>query len=170
MFMDGPRTPEREQLRKMYFNLFEAQKLAAEALGLPELAREAELGLQYLAVDSTNTDMGAVVFSLSKISYGLLKNAKAGLKNEAQRKKIEEAHVYAARAGNEGQIFFTAVTAIFSSSNFEDAAAATEVASRTKGNLNFFYKALNKIRNENKVVLPPEIADDFGAAEDSIDI
>ena len=47
---------------------------------------------------------------------------------------------------------------------------ATEVASRTKGNLAYFYKALNKIREAKDINLTPEAEEQFGSAEDSIDI
>ena len=100
----------------------------------------------------------------------LYKNVNKGSNNEEAKKKIEEAHVYATKAGNEGQLFFKSVTAIFSSGSFEDAAAATEVASRTKGNLNYFYKALREIREAKNVNLTPETKEEFGAAEDSIEI
>ena len=170
MFMEGPRTPERDSLRSMYNNLFVAQKLAAEALGLKEVAKKAQLMIEYSNLESTNLDMARVTAVASEITNELYKQVKAGSDNKEARKKIEEAHVYAAKAGNEGQIFFAAITAIFSSSSIESAIAATEVAARTKGQLNYFYKALREIREAKNVNLTPETKEEFGAAEDSITI
>jgi len=115
-------------------------------------------------------DMARVTAVASEITNELYKQVKAGSDNKEARKKIEEAHVYAAKAGNEGQIFFAAITAIFSSSSIESAIAATEVAARTKGQLNYFYKALREIREAKNVNLTPETKEEFGAAEDSIEI
>ena len=90
--------------------------------------------------------------------------------NEEAKKKIDEAHVYAAKAGGEGQLFFNAITAIFGSGSFEDAAAAAEVASRTKGNLAYFYQALKKIREAKNINLEPETQEEFGDAESIVEI
>ena len=114
--------------------------------------------------------MEQVTVRISKGTNELYKNVNKGSNNEEANRKIEEAHVYAAKAGNEGQLFFNSITAIFSSSNFEDAIAATEVTSRTMGNLSYFYKALRKIREAKNVNLSPETKEEFGAAEDSIEI
>ena len=169
-FMNGQRTPERESLRQMYINYLQAQILAAEALGLTEVASDLYLILQYIVSDPSQLDMERVSTSISKGTNELFKNASSGSDNEEAKKKINEAHVYAAKAGGEGKLFFNSITAIFGSASFEDAAAAAEVASRTKGNLAYFYKALNKIREAKDVNLTPEAEEQFGSAEDSIDI
>ena len=67
-------------------------------------------------------------------------------------------------------MFFKSINAIFSAGSFEDAAAAAEIASRTKGNLKYFYKALKEIREAKNVNLTPETKEEFEAAEDSIEI
>ena len=170
IFMNGKRTPEREALRQMYLNFVKAQILAAEALGLTEVASDLKLLLDYIVSDPAELDMEQVTVRISKGTNELYKNVNKGSNNEEAKKKIEEAHVYATKAGNEGQLFFNSVTAIFSSGSFEDAAAATEVASRTKGNLNYFYKALREIREAKNVNLTPETKEEFSAAEDSIEI
>ena len=170
IFMNGKRTPEREALRQMYINYIKAQILAAEALGLTEVASDLKLLLDYIVSDPAELDMEQVTVRISKGTNELYKNVNKGSNNEEAKKKIEEAHVYATKAGNEGQLFFKSVTAIFSSGSFEDAAAATEVASRTKGNLNYFYKALREIREAKNVNLTPETKEEFSAAEDSIEI
>lgn len=169
-FMNGQKTPERESLRQMYINYLQAQILAAEALGLTEVASDLYLILQYIVSDPSELDMERVSTSISKGTNELYKNASSGSDNEEAKKKINEAHVYAAKAGGEGKLFFSSITAIFGSGSFEDAAAATEVASRTKGNLAYFYKALNKIREAKDINLTPEAEEQFGSAEDSIDI
>ena len=169
-FMNGERTPEREALRQMYINYVKAQILAAEALGLTEVASDLKLLLDYIVSDPAELDMEQVTVRISKGTNELYKNVNKGSDNEEAKKKIEEAHIYATKAGNEGQLFFKSIMAIFSSSSFEDAAAATEVASRTKGNLNYFYKALREIREAKNVNLTPETKEEFGAAEDSIEI
>jgi hypothetical protein len=74
------------------------------------------------------------------------------------------------KAGNEGQLFFGSIAAIFSSGSLEDTIAATEVASRTKGNLSYFYKALREIKEAKNVKLTPETEEGFDAAENSIEI
>jgi len=170
MFMNGQRTPEREALRQMYINYVKAQILAAEALGLTEVASDLKLLLDYIISDPAELDTGDMIVRISKGTNELYQNVNKGSNNEQAKKKIEEAHVYAAKAGNEGQLFFKAITAIFSSGSFEDAAAATEVASRTKGNLSYFYKALKEIREAKNVNLTPETKEEFGAAEDSVEI
>ena len=170
MFMNGQRTPEREALRQMYINYVKAQILAAEALGLTEVASDLKLLLDYIISDPAELDTGDMIVRISKGTNELYQNVNKGSNNEEAKKKIEEAHVYAAKAGNEGQLFFKSMTAIFSSGSFEDAAAATEVASRTKGNLSYFYKALKEIREAKDVNLTPETKEEFGAAEDSIEI
>ena len=78
--------------------------------------------------------------------------------------------LYAAKAGGEGKLFFSSITAVFAAQTIEDAAGAAEVASRTKGNLAYFYNALNKIREAKNINLTPETQEQFGNAEDSIDI
>ena len=169
-FMNGQRTPERESLRQMYINYLQAQILAAEALGLTEVASDLYLILEYIVSDPSQLDMERVSTSISKGTNELYKNASSGSDNEEAKKKINEAHVYAAKAGGEGKLFFNSITAIFGSASFEDAAAAAEVTSRTKGNLAYFYNALNKIREAKDVNLTPEAEEQFGSAEDSIDI
>ena len=139
-------------------------------LGLTEVASDLKLLLDYIVSDPAELDMEQVTVRISKGTNELYKNVNKGSNNEEAKKKIEEAHVYATKAGNEGQLFFKSVTAIFSSGSFEDAAAATEVASRTKGNLNYFYKALREIREAKNVNLTPETKEEFSAAEDSIEI
>ena len=100
-----------------------------------------------------------------------LKMPIVGQNNEEAKKKIDEAHVYAAKAGGEGQLFFNAITAIFSSATFEDAAGAAEIASRTKGNLGYFYKALKKIREAKNIKLEPQKhKKSFGDAESIVEI
>ena len=123
-----------------------------------------------VAIPFDPSDGQPVLVPPAQLSNELYQNVNKGSNNEEAKKKIEEAHVYAAKAGNEGQLFFKSMTAIFSSGSFEDAAAATEVASRTKGNLSYFYKALKEIREAKNVNLTPETKEEFGAAEDSIDI
>jgi hypothetical protein len=169
-FMNGPRTPERESLRQMYINYVKAEILAAEALGLVDVASDLKLILDYIISDPAQLDMEKVTVVVSKSTNELYSNVNEGLNNEEANKKIEEAHIYASKAGNDGALFFTSIATIFSASNFEDAAAATEVASRTKGNLNYFYKALNKIREAKNINLSPETEKDFGNAEDIVDI
>tara|TARA_X000000950_G_scaffold276386_1_gene364199 strand:+ start:2590 stop:4230 length:1641 start_codon:yes stop_codon:yes gene_type:complete len=169
-FMNGPRTPERESLRKMYVNYLQAQILAAEALGLIEVASDLKLLLDYIVSDPSQLDMERVSTSISNGTNQLLKNANSGTDNEEAKKKIDEAHIYAAKAGGEGKLFFSSITAIFSSGTFEDAAGAAEIASRTKGNLAYFYKALKKIREAKNINLTPETEKEFGDAEDIIDI
>ena len=169
-FMNGPKTAERESLRQMYINYLQAQILAAEALGLVEVVSDLKLILDYIVSDSSQLDMERVSTSISNGTNELYKNANSGANNEEAKKKIEEAHVYAAKAGGEGKLFFSSITAIFSSSNIEDAAGAAEVASRTKGNLAYFYNALKKIREAKNVNLNPETKEQFGDAEASIDI
>ena len=169
-FMNGPRTPERESLRQMYINYLKAEILAAEALGLVDVASDLILILDYIISDPAQLDMEKVTVVVSKSTNELYLNANEGPNNEEANKKIEEAHKYAAKAGNDGALFFTSITTIFSASNFEDAAAAAEVASRTKGNLNYFYKALNKIREAKNFNLSSETQEDFGNAEDIVDI
>ena len=170
IFMNGERTVERESLRKMYINYVKAQILAAEALGLTEVASDLKLLLDYIVSDPAELDMEQVTVRISKGTNELYRNVNKGSDNEEAKKKIEEAHVYAAKAGNEGQLFFKSVIAIFSSGSLLDAVAATEVSSRTKGNLNYFYKVLGKIREAKNVNLTPETKEEFGVAEDSIDI
>ena len=169
-FMNGPRTPERESLRQMYVNYLQAQILAAEALGLIEVASDLKLLLDYIVSDPSQLDMERVSTSISNGTNQLLKNANSGTDNEEAKKKIDEAHIYAAKAGGEGKLFFSSITAIFSSGTFEDAAGAAEIASRTKGNLAYFYKALKKIREAKNINLTPETEKEFGDAEDIIDI
>ena len=169
-FMNGPRSPERESLRQMYVNYLQAQILAAEALGLIEVASDLKLLLDYIVSDPSQLDMERVSTSISNGTNELLKNANSGTNNEEAKKKIDEAHIYAAKAGGEGKLFFSSITAIFSSGTFEDAAGAAEIASRTKGNLAYFYKALKKIREAKNVNLTPETEKEFGDAEDIIDI
>ena len=63
------------------------------------------------------------------------------------------------------KLFFGSITAIFSSGTFEDAAGAAEIASRTKGNLGYFYKALKKLeklsinltQKQKKVLVMPKL-------------
>ena len=169
-FMNGERTPERESLRNMYINYLKAQILAVEALGLTEVASDLKLLLDYIVSDPAELDMEQVTVRISKGTNELYRNVNKGSDNEEAKKKIEEAHVYAAKAGNEGQLFFKSIIAIFSSSSFESAIAATEVANRTKGNLNYFYKALRRISEAKNVDLTPEVKEEFDVAEDSIDI
>ena len=169
-FMNGQRTPERESLRMMYVNYLQAQILAAEALGLVEVASDLKLLLDYIVSDPSQLDMERVSTSISDGTNQLLKNANSGMDNEEAKKKIDEAHIYAAKAGGEGKLFFSSITAIFSSGTFEDAAGAAEIASRTKGNLAYFYKALKKIREAKNINLTPETEKEFGDAEDIIDI
>ena len=169
-FMNGQRTPERESLRMMYVNYLQAQILAAEALGLIEIASDLKLLLDYIVSDPSQLDMERVSTSISNGTNQLLKNANSGTDNEEAKKKIDEAHIYAAKAGGEGKLFFSSITAIFSSGTFEDAAGAAEIASRTKGNLAYFYKALKKIREAKNINLTPETEKEFGDAEDIIDI
>ena len=169
-FMNGPRSPERESLRQMYVNYLQAQILAAEALGLIEVASDLKLLLDYIVSDPSQLDMERVSTSISNGTNELLKNANSGTNNEEAKKKIDEAHIYAAKAGGEGKLFFSSITAIFSSGTFEDAAGAAEMASRTKGNLAYFYKALKKIREAKNINLTPETEKEFGDAEDIIDI
>ena len=169
-FMNGQRTPERESLRMMYVNYLQAQILAAEALGLVEVASDLKLLLDYIVSDPSQLDMERVSTSISNGTNQLLKNANSGTDNEEAKKKIDEAHIYAAKAGGEGKLFFSSITAIFSSGTFEDAAGAAEIASRTKGNLAYFYKALKKIREAKNINLTPETEKEFGDAEDIIDI
>ncbi len=169
-FMNGQRTPERESLRMMYVNYLQAQILAAEALGLVEVASDLKLLLDYIVSDPSQLDMERVSTSISNGTNQLLINANSGTDNEEAKKKIDEAHIYAAKAGGEGKLFFSSITAIFSSGTFEDAAGAAEIASRTKGNLAYFYKALKKIREAKNINLTPETEKEFGDAEDIIDI
>ena len=164
MFMNGKRTPERESLRQMYINYIQAQILAAEALGLTEVASDLKLLLDYIVSDPININTEDMVVRISKGTNELYKNSNKGSDNEEAKKKIEEAHIYATKAGNEGHLFFKSIIAIFSSSNFEEAAAATEVASRTKGNLRYFYNALKEIREAKNVNLTSETKEDFEAA------
>ena len=114
--------------------------------------------------------MERVSTSISNGTNELYKNASSGSDNEEARKKIDEAHVYAAKAGGEGKLFFSSITAVFAAQTIEDAAGAAEVASRTNGNLAYFYNALNKIREAKNINLTPETQEQFGNAEDSIDI
>ena len=169
-FMNGPKTPERESLRQMYINYVQAQILAAEALGLVEVASDLKLLLDYIVSDPAQLDMERVSTSVSSGTNELLKNANSGSDNKEAKEKINEAHIYASKAGGEGKLFFSSITAIFGSGSFEDAAAASEIASRTKGNLSYFYKALKTIREAKNVNLTPETQEEFGEAEDSIDI
>ena len=168
--MNGPRTPERESLRQMYINYLKAQILAAEALGLIEVASDLKLLLDYIVSDPSQLDTERLVTISSNGTNELLKNANSGLDNEEAKKKIDEAHIYAAKAGGEGKLFFSSITAIFSSGTFEDAAGAAEIASRTKGNLGYFYKALKKIREAKSINLTPETKESFGDAEAEIEI
>jgi hypothetical protein len=154
----------------MYLNYIKAQILAADALGLTPVASDLKLLFDYIVSDPTELDMEQVTVRISKATNELYKNVNKGSDNEEAKKKIEEAHIYAAKAGNEGQLFFKSITAIFSAGSFEEAAAAVEVASRTKGNLNYFYKALKEIREAKNVNLTPETKEEFAAAEDSITI
>ena len=59
-FMNGQKTPERESLRQMYINYLQAQILAAEALGLTEVASDLYLILQYIVSDPSELDMERV--------------------------------------------------------------------------------------------------------------
>ena len=170
MYMNGPRTPERDSLRDMYTNYIQAQILAAEALGLVDVASDLKILLEYIVSDPAQLDMERVTTRISNGTNELFKNTNSGQNNEEAKKKIDEAHVYAARAGGEGQLFFNAITAIFGSGSFEDAAAAAEVASRTKGNLAYFYQALNKIREAKNINLEPETQEEFGDAESMVEI
>ena len=170
MYMNGPRTPERDSLRDMYTNYIQAQILAAEALGLVDVASDLKILLEYIVSDPAQLDMERVTTRISNGTNELFKNTNSGQNNEEAKKKIEEAHVYAARAGGEGKLFFNAITAIFGSGSFEDAAAAAEVASRTKGNLAYFYQALNKIREAKNINLEPETQEEFGDAESMVEI
>ena len=43
----------------------------------------------------------------------------SGSNNEEAMKKINEVYVYAAKAGGEGKLFFSSITAIFGSGSFE---------------------------------------------------
>ena len=170
MYMNGPRTPERESLRNMYTNYIQAQILAAEALGLVEVASDLRLLLEYIVSDPAQLDMERVTTRISNGTNELFKNINSGDNNEEAKKKIDAAHVYAAKAGGEGELFFNSIVAIFSSGSFEDAAAASEVASRTKGNLAYFYQALKKIREAKSVNLESETQEQFGDAESIIEI
>ena len=170
MFMNGEKTLEREALRKMYINYVQAQILAAEALGLIEVASDLKLLLDYIVTDSGELDMEQVSVRIANGTNELYKNVNEGSDNEEAKKKIEEAHVFAMKAGNEGQLFFSSIAAIFSSGSLEGSIAATEVASRTKGNLSYFYKALREIKEAKNVKLTPETEEGFDAAENSIEI
>ena len=170
MYMNGPRTPERESLRNMYTNYIQAQILAAEALGLVDVASDLKLLLEYIVSDPAQLDMERVSTRISNGTNELFKNTNSGQNNEEAKKKIDEAHLYAAKAGGEGQLFFNSIAAIFGSANFEDAAAAAEVASRTKGNLAYFYQALKKIREAKNINLEPETQEEFGDAESIVEI
>jgi len=169
-FMNGPNSPEKESLKKMYVNYLKAQILAAEALGLVEVATDLKLLLDYIVSDPSQLDMERVSTSISNGTNELLRNANTGADNAEAKKKIDEAHVFAARAGGEGELFFSSIAAIFGSGSLDDVIAATEVASRTKGNLAYFYKALKKIREAKNINLTPETEKEFGNAEDIIDI
>jgi hypothetical protein len=114
--------------------------------------------------------MERVTTRISNGTNELFKNINSGDNNEEAKKKIDAAHVYAAKAGGEGELFFNSIVAIFSSGSFEDAAAASEVASRTKGNLAYFYQALKKIREAKSVNLESETQEQFGDAESIIEI
>ena len=170
MYMNGPRTPERESLRNMYTNYIQAQILAAEALGLVDVASDLKLLLEYIVSDPAQLDMERVTTRISNGTNELFKNTNSGQNNEEAKKKIDEAHVFAARAGGEGELFFNSIAAIFGSGSFEDAAAASEVASRTKGNLAYFYQALKKIREAKSINLESETQEEFGDAEGIIEI
>ena len=170
MYMNGPRTPERESLRNMYTNYIQAQILAAEALGLVNVATDLKLLLEYIVSDPAQLDMERVTTRISNGTNELFKNTNSGQNNAEAKKKIDEAHVYAARAGGEGELFFNSIAAIFGSASFEDAAAASEVASRTKGNLAYFYQALKKIREAKSINLESETQEEFGDAEGIIEI
>jgi len=170
MFMNGEKTLEREALRKMYINYVQAQILAAEALGLIEVASDLKLLLDYIVTDSGELDMEQVSVRIANGTNELYKNVNEGSDNEEAKKKIEEAHVFAMKAGNEGQLFFSSIAAIFSSGSLEGSIAATEVASRTKGNLSYFYKALREIKEAKNVKLTPETEERFDVAENSIEI
>ena len=169
-FMNGPNSAEKDSLKKMYVNYLKAQILAAEALGLVEVASDLKLLLDYIVSDPSQYDMERVSTSISNGTNELLRNANTGADNAEAKKKIDEAHVYAAKAGGEGELFFNSITAIFGSGSLDDVIAATEVASRTKGNLSYFYKALKKIREAKNINLTPETQKEFGNAEDNIDI
>ncbi|MDC0226809.1 hypothetical protein OAK12_01710 [Alphaproteobacteria bacterium] len=170
MYMNGPRTPERESLRNMYTNYIQAQILAAEALGLVDVASDLKLLLEYIVSDPAQLDMERVTTRISNGTNELFKNTNSGQNNEDAKKKIDEAHIYAARAGGEGALFFNSIAAIFGSSSFEEAAAASEVTSRTKGNLAYFYQALKKIREAKNINLESETQEEFGDAEGIIEI
>ena len=144
MYMNGEKTAERESLRQMYINYVQAQILAAEALGLVEVASDLQLLLDYIVSDPAQLDMERVSTRISNGTNELFRNTNSGTNNEEAKKKIDDAHVYAAKAGGEGELFFNSIAAIISSGSFEEAAAASEVASRTKGNLAYFYQALSK--------------------------
>jgi len=170
MYMNGPRTAERESLRNMYTNYIQAQILAAEALGLVDVASDLKLLLEYIVSDPAQLDMERVTTRISNGTNELFKNTNSGQNNEEAKKKIDAAHVYAAKAGGEGELFFNSIAAIFNSGSFEDAAAASEVASRTKGNLAYFYQALKKIREAKSIDLESETQEEFGDAEGIIEI
>lgn len=170
MYMNGPKTPERESLKNMYTNYIQAQILAAEALGLVDVASDLKLLLEYIVSDPAQLDMERVTTRISNGTNELFKNTNSGQNNEEAKKKIDEAHLYAAKAGGEGELFFNSIAAIFGSATFEDAAAAAEVASRTKGNLAYFYQALKKIREAKNINLEAETQEEFGDAEGIIEI
>jgi hypothetical protein len=154
----------------MYTNYIQAQILAAEALGLVDVASDLKLLLEYIVSDPAQLDMERVTTRISNGTNELFKNTNSGQNNEEAKKKIDAAHVYAAKAGGEGELFFNSIAAIFGSGSFEDAAAASEVASRTKGNLAYFYQALKKIREAKSINLESETQEEFGDAEGIIEI
>ena len=65
MYMNGEKTAERESLRQMYINYVQAQILAAEALGLVEVASDLQLLLDYIVSDPAQLDMDRVSTRIS---------------------------------------------------------------------------------------------------------
>ena len=71
----------------MYVNYLQAQILAAEALGLIEVASDLKLLLDYIVSDPSQLDMERVSTSISNGTNELLKNANSGTDNEEAKRK-----------------------------------------------------------------------------------
>ena len=73
----------------MYTNYIQAQILAAEALGLVDVASDLKLLLEYIVSDPAQLDMERVSTRISNGTNELFRNTNSGQNNEEAKKKID---------------------------------------------------------------------------------
>ena len=79
--MNGPEHLK-ESPQNMYKNYIQAQRLAAEALGLVDVASDLKLLLEYIVSDPAQLDMERVSTRISNGTNELFKNTNSGQNNE----------------------------------------------------------------------------------------